>query len=62
MPFTLTDDPQFYDLEMSISNILMIGSFCSNNRMIIFPKTKKRFISQQISKGPYIYDVHMEGG
>ena len=41
MPFTLTDDPQFYGLEMSLSNILMIGLLRSNNRMVIFSKTEK---------------------
>ena len=32
MPFTLTDNPQFYGSEMSLSNILMIGLFRSNNQ------------------------------
>ena len=32
MPFTLTDDPQFYGSEMSLSNILMIGLFRSNSK------------------------------
>ena len=41
MPFTLTDHQQFYCLEMSISNILMIDLFRSNNRMVIFSKTAK---------------------
>ena len=40
MPFTLTDDPHLYDLEMSLSNILMIGLFHSNNSMAIFSKTE----------------------
>ena len=42
MPFIFTDDPHFYVLEMSLSNILMIGLFRSNNRMVIFSKTEKR--------------------
>ena len=39
--FTLTDDPQFYGLEISLSNILMIGLFLSSNRMIVFSNTEK---------------------
>ena len=46
---------------MSLSNVLVIGLFGSNSRMVIFFKTEKKFISQQTRKGPYIYDVHMEG-
>ena len=42
MPFTLTDNPQFYGLQMSLSNVLMIGMFRSNNRMVIFSKTEKQ--------------------
>ena len=63
MPFTLIDNPQFYCLEMSLSNILMIGLFRSNNRMVIFSKIEKEFIWQQTCKGPYIYTFmfHMEG-
>ena len=41
MSFTLTDDPQFYGLEVSLSNILIIGLLRSNNRMVIFSNTKK---------------------
>ena len=59
MSFTLTDDPHLYGLEMSLNNILMIGLFRSNKRMVIFSKTK--FIHSKHVKGPYIYDVHMEG-
>ena len=62
IPFTLTDDLQFYGLEMSLSNILMIGLFHSNNRMVIFSKPEKKIISQQAHKGLHIYDVHMKGG
>ena len=41
MPSTLTgDSPHLYGLEMSLSNILMIGLFHSNNRMVIFSKTE----------------------
>ena len=29
MPFVLTETPQFYSLEISLSNILMIVLFCS---------------------------------
>ena len=58
--FTLTDDLQFYGLEVSLSNILMIGLFCSNNRIVIFSKTEKEIILQQTRKGPYIYEVNME--
>ena len=42
MLFTLTDDPQFYILEVSFSNILMIGLFHSNIRMVSFSKTEKK--------------------
>ena len=45
MPFTWTEDPHLYGLEMALSNILMIWLFRS----------------QQTCKGIYIYDVHMEG-
>ena len=60
--FTLTDYPQFYGLGMSLSNILMIGLFRSNNRIVNFSKTEKKIISLQTHKGPYIYDLHIEGG
>ena len=42
MSFTLTENPQFYGLEKSLSNILMIYLFRSNNRMVIFLKQKKK--------------------
>ena len=42
MPFTLTDYPQFYGLEMSLSKIMMIGLFRLNNRMVVFSKTEKK--------------------
>ena len=42
MPFTLTDNPQLYELEMSLSNILMTRLFCSNKRMVIFSQTDSR--------------------
>ena len=45
MPFNLTDDPQLDGLEMSLSNILMIGLFFSNNRMIFFSETEKKHIT-----------------
>ena len=57
--FTSTDDPQFYDLQVCLNNSLMVGLFRSNNRMVIFSKTKK-VISQQTRKGPYIYGVNIE--
>ena len=56
-PFTLTDYPQFYGLEVLLSNLLR-----SNNKMVIFSKTEKNFISQNTNNGPYNYDIHMEGG
>ena len=63
MPFTLTDDPQFYGSEMSLSNILMIGLFRSNSQQDgNFSKTGKKFISQQTRKESYICDVNMKGG
>ena len=60
--FTLCDDPQFYGLDMSLSNILMIGLFRLNKRMVIFKKNRKKFISQQTRKGPYIYDIRIGSG
>ena len=42
MPFTLTDDPQFYGLALPLSNILINGLFCSNNRLVVFYKTEKK--------------------
>ena len=62
MLYTFSGDPQFYGLEVSLSNILMIGLFRLNNRMVIFTKTEKKSISQQTRNGPYIHDVHMEVG
>ena len=50
------------NVEMSLSNILMIGLFHSNNRLVNFSKTEKKIISQQECNRPYIYDVHMERG
>ena len=60
--FTWTDNPHFTGLEVSLSKILMIGLFRSNYGMVIFSKTEKKIISQQKSKGSYIYDVHVETG
>ena len=45
MIFTLTENPQFYGLEVSLGNMLMLFS-------------KKKIISQQKRKEKYIYDVH----
>ena len=61
MLLTVTDHPQFYGLEISLSNILTIGSFCSNKRTVIFSKQKKKIHSTANRKGPYIYNIHMEG-
>ena len=49
MIFTLTDNPQFYGLEVSPGNMLMVFS------------KKKKIISQQKRKEKYIYDVHKNG-
>ena len=38
MQLTFTGAPQFYILVMSLSNILMISLFRSNNRIVIFLK------------------------
>ena len=57
----MTGDPQFYVSEVSLNNILIIGLFCSNNRMIIFSKTEKIQI-KQTRKEPYTYNVHIEVG
>ena len=59
--FTLTNHPQFHDLEMSLSNVLMIGLFCSSIRMKIFSKTEKKIISQRTCKGSYIYNPTWKG-
>ena len=53
IPFTLTEDPQFYGLEISLSNILMINLFCLSNKMVIFSKTEKK-------KNIYIYIYHIK--
>ena len=59
--FSLTDDPQFYGLEMSLNNILIFGLFHSNNRMVIFSRTGKKIITAN-TKGPYIYNINIERG
>ena len=40
----------------------MIGLLPSNNRIVIFSKTEKKFILRQTHKISYIYGVHMEEG
>ena len=45
MPFTLNDDPRFYDLEMSLSNIFMIGLLFKQQDGIFFLKQKKNHIT-----------------
>ena len=60
MSFTFTVGPHLSGLEMFLSNILLIGLFCSNNKMVIFSGTENS--SQQTCKRPYMYDVHKEGG
>ena len=58
MLLTVTDHPQFYGLEISLSNILTIGSFCSNKRTVIFSKQKNKNYIIYIYN---IYNIHMEG-
>ena len=41
MTFTSTVDPHLYGLERSVTNILMIGLFHSNSKMIIFFSNRK---------------------
>ena len=41
MPFTLPDNPQFYGVGVFLPNILIIGLFVSNSRMVILFRTKK---------------------
>ena len=41
-------DPQFYGLEVSLSNIFISGLFCSNNRMEFFSKTERKNITANI--------------
>ena len=60
--FSLTDDSQFFGLEVSLSNILMTDLFCSNSRMVIFSKTEKNSYHSKHIKGLYIYDVQIEVG
>ena len=48
MSFTSTEDRQLYGLEVSFSNILTIGTFCSKNRKVIFCKTEKKIISHKL--------------
>ena len=49
MIFTLTDNPQFYGLEVPLGNMVMLFS------------KKKKIISQRKRKEKYIYDVHKNG-
>ena len=41
---------------------MKFGLFRSNNRMVIFSKKEKKFISQKACKRSYIHDIHMEEG
>ena len=54
MPLTLTDDPHFYGLEILLSNILMIGLFRSNNRMVIFSEKKPSYYSKHVRDHTFI--------
>ena len=61
MSFTLTENPQFYGLDIFkqyFDDLLVSAKQQDGN----FSKTEKKIISQQTCKGPYIYDVLMEGG
>ena len=65
MPFTLTDDPHLCGAEMSLSDILMIGWFCSNKRMITISKTENSHHSKHVRdhtfmKSTWKGDDHME--
>ena len=51
MPFTLTEDVQFYGLKMSLGNILMIILFRTNNKVVFFLKQKK-----SLYQGKYLTD------
>ena len=68
MLFTLTDDSQLYGLEVSVNGILMIGLFCSNNRMVFFSKTGNSYYSKHVrdhafmmSKWPNRNDKQIKG-
>ena len=56
--FTLTDDPEFYGLELSLNNILMVGLFRSNNRMVIFSKTEKSHITTNTKGTTHLWRQH----
>ena len=62
MLFTLTDDLQFYSLQVSFSNILMIGLFRSNNRMLLFPKTEKTYHSKHVRDHIFVISTWKRGG
>ena len=51
MSFTFTGGPHLSGLEMFLSNILLIGLFCSNNKMVIFSGTENS--SQQTCKSDH---------
>ena len=42
IPMYIITNAIYFDLEIFLSNILMIGQFCSNNRMVIFSKTEEK--------------------
>ena len=57
----MTDDPQFYVLEVSLNNILMVELFSSNNRMVIFSKTEKKPYYFFFKQKNYCSFLQMEG-
>ena len=67
MPFTLTDGPHLCAIEMSLSNILMIDLFHSNNRMVIFSKTENLYHSKHVRNHTFMTSKgkggrHLRGG
>ena len=62
MPSTWTDDPHLYGLEISLSNFLVIGLFCSNNMMVFFSKTKNLYHSKHVRDHTFITSTWKRDG
>ena len=59
--FILTDYPQFYDLEVTLNTILMIGLSRSNNKMVIFSKAEKNHITANTNGTMLLWRRHRSG-
>ena len=62
MSFTLSGDSRFYGLEISLTNILMIGLCRSNNRMVIFSKTENSYHSKHVKAHTFMMSTWNEDG